>query len=547
MMNETSDPIEMLTIADDNVAIEEQLTRKKDGWVISLSLTSRCEAPVAVKVSVPMPSEAAMLETGFHPKHEPQNWNLDDTTLKFEDTVPADEPLLILLGLVPLDEGSVDLSLSEPTIEASHPVDSEADESMPEAPLFRSSSSATTEAANDDTEGPTPAAQADSLADSPEPDESTADTSEPGKLEFTTGEVEDDRDSDQPEVADAQPTGSIDMEFLESVSSESGADEEVSAGDDSGPGQTGMGEPHADSEQPSDMGSANDSVADPTSAETSGLGTETDRPVDVLSTLVDQLESSDPDDETLAALREHLAPDSRRSIDVRLEHIQSRMDDLAAYTDALEGFIDEHGTASDFMHQVESELEAIRSEMRTVKGETESANAAREELAERVSELESSLEEVGSDFRSRIENIYDDLDALRGTVEQHEDEVQSLESTINDHGADLEAVANRLEGVDSELNERIDDIAADLSSTNERIQTQQDTFENRLSEVADSVEELSEDMGAEIRQLKEAVDDLQEMRDVFAQAFANVDLEESVGDVDGEDTAAESEDPESEG
>lgn len=142
--------------------------------------------------------------------------------------------------------------------------------------------------------------------------------------------------------------------------------------------------------------------------------------------LLKELREGYVDSETKAALRAELEPG--RSRDVKIRHLQQQVGDFAAYAEAMEEFIDEHGPFDDAFGE-------LRSEFR--------------DLDERTDSVETSIGELSTKV-DRIDGLESDLEAL---------------------GDDHADVAARIETIEREL-ERVDERLADL-----------ETFQDRLSRV----------------------------------------------------------------
>jgi predicted nucleic acid-binding Zn-ribbon protein len=503
----TTDPIEMVTVSDENIAVEEQLSRKNGGWVISFTLTSKRDRSIAVRISVPMPDEPTRQDVGFHPRHEPQTWGIRDGILTFEDTVPSDEPLQILLGIVLVED--VTLSLSEPRIDLSQPIESAEDEEMPseEAPLFRSNS---VDVADEPSAPSGPAPSNDGPVDQHDPADSPADLDEEAVTSDSQAAPSIDEGPSLEEAFDLDHLEEISESIEElpednmGVNSEESAETEPSRPDD---GVFGDFESATDDEEEAVV----ETAEEPTLSAEQAPETDHD---DVLTKLVEQLESSDPEDDAVEALREQLRPESQKSMDVRMQHIQSRMDDLDAYTEALEGLINEHGTASEFMSKIETELDDLSAEIEAVRSETAAADNDRQEIRNRLSGVESSIEEVDDDLRARLDNMYEELDSIRESIGDQDEQVEALRETVYDNDEELEHLDDRIESTETQLEDHRDALDQRLSTLSNQLNDLQDTFESDLGRLQDEVESLSE------------------MRSVFAQAFAGQGLEEAVSDED---------------
>ncbi|MFC6719906.1 hypothetical protein ACFQGT_18130 [Natrialbaceae archaeon GCM10025810] len=152
-------------------------------------------------------------------------------------------------------------------------------------------------------------------------------------------------------------------------------------------------------------------------------------------TLLDQLiEDMDQHatDAQRQALRTHLLADHLpTSVAVRLEHLESRLAQFAAYTDALEAFLDEHGTADQLIEELQMELREVaqavtdltetvaaaaderatlRERLATVEAETADTSVALAELADGLERVDRTLQTTRADTNARLETIQTTLD-----------------------------------------------------------------------------------------------------------------------------------------
>jgi uncharacterized coiled-coil protein SlyX len=110
--------------------------------------------------------------------------------------------------------------------------------------------------------------------------------------------------------------------------------------------------------------------------------------------------------------------------EVRLTHLQSRISDLEAYTDALEGFIDEHGPARQLIEDMTDQLETIEAEL--------------DDLDERTAANEDDIETLDG----RAAENAEDIDALREDVADMESEINETQESV----ADLDAAIEEING-----------------------------------------------------------------------------------------------------
>lgn len=143
--------------------------------------------------------------------------------------------------------------------------------------------------------------------------------------------------------------------------------------DDEDIGDTGVAEPGAETAEPdsraavdggaTSMPAPDTEVPEPDTGGESAEATPLSPPAGEMDELVDglitALESGAIDPDRRQRLREALGVESTHSLDVRLEYVQKRVDNLAAYTDSWEAFLSEEGTGNKFIQDVSDELDAL--------------------------------------------------------------------------------------------------------------------------------------------------------------------------------------------
>jgi hypothetical protein len=166
--------------------------------------------------------------------------------------------------------------------------------------------------------------------------------------------------------------------------------------------------------------------------------------------LIEALESGEVEGERLAELRKALGVQSTHNLDVRMEHVQKRVDNLAAYTDAWEAFLSEEGSGREFMSSVEEDIEAIERRLETVDAGDGTAGGDLAAIEQRLAEVESTLESI----EDRHDEDVTRLDTRMDNVEsQLASRIESVEDTV---GALKEKVRSLLE-----WREHIDEVLGD--------------------------------------------------------------------------------------
>lgn len=194
----------------------------------------------------------------------------------------------------------------------------------------------------------------------------------------------------------------------------------------------------------------------------------------VIERLLDELETGGVTERERIELRRRLGVDASTSTEVRLDHLHSRVDKFAAYTDALESFIDDEGTA-------ETILEELRDEVAS--------------LDDRTTELESSLEERTTDLEARLEEQTATLDA-------------SLDHAVADAADERDGLADRLDDLTRSQRETrtdLDDLADRHAAEAERV----DGIAQAVGSNTDDIEQLADDVRGELDALQATVESLE--------------------------------------
>lgn len=208
----------------------------------------------------------------------------------------------------------------------------------------------------------------------------------------------------------------------------------------------------------------------------------------LVSALAEEIRSGDVEDEAVEELRDALGVDlASASVEARIEHLQSSVSDLEAYTEALEEFLDENGDAQRLISDVKADFEEATERFDDLESKAEAAeeaaNSVDDRLEEQFDELEGRLEEELDDVEKRVETALEDveetIDDVDETVEQKVSaELDELWSAVDDAAEDVSAVSEELESLREEVGEATDD----------RIET----VEAKLDELSQELDELAE-------------------------------------------------------
>ncbi|MFP9191958.1 AAA family ATPase [Natrialbaceae archaeon A-CW1-1] len=164
----------------------------------------------------------------------------------------------------------------------------------------------------------------------------------------------------------------------------------------------------------------------------------------------------------------------------KIDHLQSRVDELAAYTSALESFLDDNGTGEQLIEEFRTQVSTFEGDLATVEEQldetvdTVEANAtAVEAVDDRTETLESDLEDVSesvTDVESALEDVESDVDSLETDLGDVADDVEDLGvdlGSLEGHVDDIEADMGSLEDDVDDLEADLEDVSADVTDLTE--------------------------------------------------------------------------------
>jgi predicted nucleic acid-binding Zn-ribbon protein len=410
---------EDVTVAVDGVTVTKSYEAERFPVpAIAFEVDSGRDEGVALRVTDDVPESFPMDRIGFHPDYESDSWTAyQDNRVRYERTLDGGEAVTTVYGIRLEDDEDPGMFLGEPTVEVTplDEVEEGAEDRGDEAAVEDIVPSETTEVVRE------------ALAD----DEPVPGLDVDG--EASVGPTDDDSDLGVADVAvsgDDEPGDATDDAASTAVADEPAvAPAEPDAGSD-------------DADEPADAADAPD-AADTASA------SDADR--SVAAALADEIRAGDVADDDLAALREALAAaddgdsvaddtaEGRRSVEVRLDHVQGRVSDLEAYVDALESFIDGEGTARDVLEGVRDDLEAVESRTDALERDLEAVDREVEALRDEFDDVAGDLDAVDA-VEADVERLAADLDALDerlADVEDADDHVADVREDVADLEDDI--------------------------------------------------------------------------------------------------------------
>jgi flagellin-like hook-associated protein FlgL len=371
---------------------------------IAFEIESVADEPIRIRLVDEIPESFPMEGVGFHPDYEGDNWTAyRDNRVAYERTLDPGESVLTVYGIRIDDPEEAEDFLGDPTVELIEHGDAAATGDV----LGRETTQVVRDALSGEESRDLSGLGGGPLLDEapPAPRERVDDpiTVTGDRDESVTAvAVEGDDETADDEETDAVPSA----DAAEALDPRSG-DAAVEA------------EPEAEPEPESD--------AEPAPAEAAVPGS-------VAAALAAEIRDGTADDEDLTVLREAFEAaedeDVPTSVDVRIGRLQSQIEDLLAYRDALADFLDENGTAEEVVGEVSEDLHDLSERVESLEDTVADADAER-------ADLDAAVDAVAD----RVDTVADDLDDLSSTVEtvqERLDAVEDLESDIEDIEAELD-------------------------------------------------------------------------------------------------------------
>ncbi|WP_152041699.1 hypothetical protein [Salinigranum salinum] len=567
---------------------------------IKFVLESTATEPLRIRLTDAIPETFPMENVGFHPDFEKDNWTaFKNHRVEYDRLLDPEETTTTVYG-VRLEGADPTTFLIEP--ELSFPdADGEGDaasavddvlgedsnqivrdvlsgdrESLPGLDDEDAGGDAGVDAAVDPVDdAPTEDLELDldeeALED--ETDEIDDEADETDEIDDEADEIEDEADEieDEEGEADAPAPHAFDdagdsateqvedvaVSPVDSVDDESVDDESV----DDAPAEGGAVAGGVELDLDEDETTADDEAADDEATDLDAEAVETAAddvgadPVavdgSVVGALADEIRHGDVDEEDVAALREALGAGGEssevpRSVDLRIGRLQSKVEDLAAYADGLEAFLDEEGTAEELIEGVRAEVQATESEIHALAARMDDADDDRGQLhadvtalRDDVSGVDDRVDDVAEsvdDATERLADVTDRLDEMAGRFDDVDERLTALDDRLDDVDARAASAEETAAGLDDEVDGLREDVAAlddDIAETRAELDDEitgvreaaEDDIAETREELDESVSAVRDDVAAiedDLDRLDETVEDFRAFRDRLSSALGTM-------------------------
>lgn len=401
-----ADTEEIVRVSNHGITVEKSF--EPDDFpvpAIAFNIRSTREEPVSVRLEDSVPEDVSPENVGFHPKYGAEYWDVEGSSIVFDREFSPGEEYTTVYGLRGGDANEASKFMSEPSLgSVEPPIDADTAEPVTsEQPESGESAASEDRSTIEDLLNP----DIDS-EEAPETEAGEADEVETGGVEAEAGatdEVETGSDVDEQE-AEAVDVDDGKIERGGVDDDERSVDEDDRSVDKDAEPDT---ERHLETETADRNGATTTDVSVPSQTADHTQSSGQDSPVaeeSLLESLSSEIEAADPDDPELVALRDALGMDlTRKSVEARIEHLQSTVSDLEAYTDALEEFLDESGGAQAIIDELEQDYEDTADRIDEIESETETNRTS-------ISDLESDIESRIGGVETEIEELRDQLDSI---------------------------------------------------------------------------------------------------------------------------------------
>jgi outer membrane murein-binding lipoprotein Lpp len=218
-----------------------------------------------------------------------------------------------------------------------------------------------------------------------------------------------------------------------------------------------------DPNDPSDDGAASGAAAVPAGDEDGDAASVES----LVGALAAELRNGNVDEDDVKLLRKafDIVDDgSGGSVDARIQRLQTEVSDLLAYTDALEEFLDENGTAEQTIEGFREEVESLQSELQEVGELARGHEETLSEIDSTVDSVESTVQSLESD----VDEVLGDVDAVWSDVDEVEDTVDEVEETVEGVESDFDSLESQVDEIDVEgIRNDIEDIESEIEGLEE--------------------------------------------------------------------------------
>lgn len=382
---------------------------------VRFQITSDRSDRATIRITEEVPTTFSMDSIGFHPRYDADNWTAyQDNRIVYERLLAPGEHVETVYGLRIDNPDEAAAFLADPVVSVA-----------PEEPPAES------ELTDIAPPGESQAVR-DLIADA---DRDPADTGVDGDAD-TGDPAELDTDEPPAAVAGGQAEDAAATPEEESAETEPDTPDGTDTGDTTSPADTEASAPAA-GETDDGPGPLSDPETEP-AASVDGPGTtpvepvSTHPPAALLEALTTAIEDADAED--LQPIAEAFRAQTAPTVDARIDHLQARVEEIAAYEAALEEFLNTRGPEGRFMPELHDRID-------TLEEDVDDLRSIEDQLATIRSDLDALTATVG-DIEATVEDL--DVDEIDAEFDAVEDQIDALEATLAEVDSEVTAVTEDL-------------------------------------------------------------------------------------------------------
>jgi predicted nucleic acid-binding Zn-ribbon protein len=403
---------------------------------IAFEFDSDRDEEVTVRLVDVVPDGVAVEDLGFHPEYGSEYWTIDEDRITFERDLSAGAEYTTVYGIRATGTDDVEQFLTQPELD-------DVDPPLPDS----------------ETEPPAEAAAGDGG------DEVIPESDDDVVRDVISGEAEDVPGLENDEEPTDEEVETLDLKDPNEAEAAAGAPE------------TSEGPEEAEEAEETE---SNDGTEEEEAEEAAAGDGEVDVDLEgstLVTALAEEIRQNNVSAEDVKLLRQafEIAGQEGGSVVARIQRLQSDVSDLRAYTDALEEFLDDSGTAQQVIQGFESDINAVEGRLEDMQTELQGNSQEIETVAEDVDSIQEEVQSVGEDVAS------------------FESEIDHLEGEVDDVTDDISSVRNEVNGVDSnveDLQDSIDELESELEEI--RGMVSEEDVEGRVDEVEQELEDLQD-------------------------------------------------------
>lgn len=417
------------TVEREEVRIRRTSSDRSEGVVFETDVSTTGDCPVAVRFAEAIPRGLESDDVRIHPESKPERTVIHGETVLFEAWVDPSEPVTVKYA-VQTDDVDGRTAREPRVLDTAVLSDGEFREGYDAVTPF--SRGLTEEISNDDD------TDDDRTADEADVDQGEQFEAEAGSPGGDTGDEETtDGPSFGPGVSNIEPDASVPEAPLPR-------------------GGAGATDDRSGTAAPSTVGSPRPTTPDPGAS----TGSEPSADGSVVDAVVAELDRRELTEDERATVRSALGVDPPTHVDAKVNRLQTQVAELEAYRGSLKAFLDENGTGSEIVDDLNAQLAAVEADLDDLASEVEAVRTGARDDAERI---EADLETLRTNVESDVASLREVVDGLEAQISDLEAEVSALEAEHDDDVTELRSSIEELESLQDKLSTAFGSVGGDGS------------------------------------------------------------------------------------